>query len=150
MSEESTTPDLVELTRQAIESVATRDWDVAMRFYGPESVWDMSHVGLGTYRGVAAIQSVFEDWTAAYEDFEIDVEEVIALSNAITVAVVHHVGRPVGSMARVEIRYASVTEWADSLVGRATSYTDIGEGRTAAERLAEERASAMSQENKEG
>jgi ketosteroid isomerase-like protein len=139
MSEQPTTPDLEEMTRQAIESVATRDWGVAMSFYGPDSVWDMSELGLGTYHGVAAIRGVFEDWLGAYEKFEMAVEEVVALNDRLTLAVVHQDGQPVGSSAYVEIRYASVTEWADSLIVRATSYSDVDEGRAAAERLAEER-----------
>jgi len=139
MSEQPTTPDLEEMTRQAIESVATRDWGVAMSFYGPDSVWDMSELGLGTYHGVAAIRGVFEDWLGAYEEFEMAVEEVVALNDRLTLAVVHQDGQPVGSSAHVEIRYASVTEWADSLIVRATSYSDVDEGRAAAERLAEER-----------
>jgi ketosteroid isomerase-like protein len=138
MSEQPTTPDLEEMTRQAIESVATRDWGVAMSFYGPDSVWDMSELGLGTYHGVAAIRGVFEDWLGAYEEFEMAVEEVVALNDRLTLAVVHQDGQPVGSSAHVEIRYASVTEWADSLIVRATSYSDVDEGRAAAERLAEE------------
>jgi ketosteroid isomerase-like protein len=139
MSEQPVTPDLEEMTRQAIESVATRDWGVAMSFYGPDSVWDMSQLGLGTYHGVAAIRGVFEDWLGAYEKFEMAVEEVAALNDRLTLAVIHQDGQPVGSSAHVEIRYASVTEWADSLIVRATSYSDVDEGRAAAERLAEER-----------
>jgi hypothetical protein len=54
-SEESTTPDL--LNRRAIESAARRDWDAAMTPYGPDSVWDASPLGIGTYRGVATIRS---------------------------------------------------------------------------------------------
>jgi ketosteroid isomerase-like protein len=137
MSEEPMTRDLGEMTRQAIESVATRDWGVAMSFYGPDSVWDMSQLGLGTYRGVAAIRGVFEDWLGAYEEFEMSVEQVLTLNDGLTLAVVHQDGQPVGSSARVEIRYASVTEWTGSLIVRATSYSDIDEGRAAAERLAE-------------
>jgi ketosteroid isomerase-like protein len=110
-----------------------------MSFYGPDSVWDMAELGLGTYQGVAAIRGVFEDWLGAYEEFEMTVEEVLILSDWLTLAVVHQDGQPVGSSARVEIRYASVTEWADGLIVRATSYSDIDEGRAAAERLAEER-----------
>jgi len=139
MSEESTTPDLVELTRRAIESVAARDWDVAMGSYGPGSIWDMSQLGLGTFEGVAAIRGVFEDWISTYAEFEIEVEELVYLGAGVTLAVVHQDGRPTGSSAHVEIRYASVTEWADNLIVRATSYTDIGAGRAAAERLADER-----------
>jgi hypothetical protein len=55
--EESTTPDLVELTRRAIECGARREVDEAMSFYGPDPAWDLSPTGLGTYQGLAAIRS---------------------------------------------------------------------------------------------
>jgi hypothetical protein len=48
-------------------------------------------------------------------------------------------GRPVGSTAHVQMRLAAVTTWVDGLIERNTNYTDIGEGRAAAEQLAEER-----------
>ena len=46
-------------------------------------------------------------------------------------------GRPVGSSGYVQLRYASVSEWVDGLIVRATFYLDIDEARVAAERLAE-------------
>jgi ketosteroid isomerase-like protein len=139
MPEERTTHDLAQMTRQAITAVGARDWRVAMSFFGPRSVWEMSQLGLGTYQGVAAIRGVFEDWLGAYEELEMRAEEVVALGDSLTLAVVHQDGRPVGSNARVEIRYAAVTEWADGTIVRATSYSDVGEGRAAAETLAKER-----------
>jgi hypothetical protein len=45
----------------------------------------------------------------------------------------------VGSGGSVQLRYGSVAEWIDDLMVRNTTYTDIDEARTAAERLAEER-----------
>ena len=139
MSEESTTPDPVALTRRAVESAAARDFDTAISFYGPGSVWDMSRLGLGTYEGLAAIRGLFEDWIGAYEEFEIEIEEILDLGSGVTLAVVRQGGRPVGSIGQVHLRYASVTEWTEGLIVWATHYTDINEARAAVERLAEER-----------
>jgi ketosteroid isomerase-like protein len=139
MSEESATPDLVELTREAIESVPRRDFETAMSVYGPDSVWDMSSYGLGTFEGVAAIRGLFEDWAGAYDDFEAEVEEILPFANGVTFAVVRHGGRPRGSTGHVEARDATVIQWAGRLIVRATHYTDVDEAQGAAERLAEER-----------
>jgi hypothetical protein len=54
MSEESTTSDVVELTRQHYEDANRRDFDTLMSFFGSNSVWDTSPVGLGIYEGPAA------------------------------------------------------------------------------------------------
>lgn len=48
-------------------------------------------------------------------------------------------GRPAGSSGEVTIRYGSVGVWDAGLMVRVTQYSDIDEGRAAAERLAEER-----------
>jgi hypothetical protein len=51
MSEESTTADLVALTRRAYESFSRRDLDAVMREYDEDSVLDLSPAGLGNYEG---------------------------------------------------------------------------------------------------
>jgi len=56
MSEESRTPHLVELTRQAVEAGTRRDFDALMSFYSPDAVWDLSPLGVGTFEGRAAIR----------------------------------------------------------------------------------------------
>jgi hypothetical protein len=62
MSEESTTPDLVERTRRGFDAGSRQDVEAVMSDYGPESVWDMSPVGLGVYEGQVAIRCFLEDW----------------------------------------------------------------------------------------
>ena len=53
-----------------------------MSFYGPGSVWDLSHMGLGTYHGLAEVRGFFTDWLASYEEFEMEVEELCDLGLA--------------------------------------------------------------------
>ena len=50
MSEESTTPDLAELTRLAFEAVNQRDIDAVMSFFAPDAVLDGRAAG-GLYEG---------------------------------------------------------------------------------------------------
>jgi ketosteroid isomerase-like protein len=139
MPEESTTPDLLALNRQAIEAVARRDFDAAMTSYGPESVRDASALGLGTYRGVEMIRRSFEEWTAMYEDFEVEIEEHRDFGSGVILSVARQPGRVAGSSGYVEFRYAAVTLWTEGLIARVTPFTDIDAARAAAERLAEER-----------
>ena len=51
MSEESTTPDLVEHVRRSFAPINARDIEATMSFYAPDSVWDMSILGVGVYEG---------------------------------------------------------------------------------------------------
>src|SRR6185295_7078147 len=61
MSEESTTPDLAELTRLAFEAVNQRDIDAVMSFFAPDAVLDGRAAG-GLYEGRVAIRGFLDDW----------------------------------------------------------------------------------------
>jgi ketosteroid isomerase-like protein len=139
MSEESTTPDLVEIVRGSFEAADRRDFDALMSFYAPDAVWDMSPFGMGTFKGLAAIRAFFEDWMRAYEEYEMKLEETLLLGNEVVLAVAMQKGRPAGGSGEVRLRYASVSVWENGLIVRVTNYTDIDEARAAAERLAEDR-----------
>jgi ketosteroid isomerase-like protein len=139
MSEESTTPDLVELTRRTYESLSRRDLDALLRDYGDDSVLDLTPVGLGSYEGLAAIRAFNEDWIGAYDEFEFEPEQILDLGNGVVFAMVRQTARPVGSNGYVRLRHANVIVWADGVVARDTHYNDIDNARAAAERLAEER-----------
>jgi hypothetical protein len=59
--EESTTPDLVEDTRGLLQAADRGDFGASLRFYAPDSVWDMSPWGMGTHEGPAAIRRLNEE-----------------------------------------------------------------------------------------
>src|ERR1035441_10706662 len=42
MPEESTTPDLLDVLRRAIEAANSRDLDALTSFYAPDAVWDVA------------------------------------------------------------------------------------------------------------
>jgi ketosteroid isomerase-like protein len=149
MSEESATPDLLELVRRSVEAVNRRDLDQLSRSFGGDSVWDLSPMGLGTYEGASAIRVFLEEWMGGFELFELMLEEVLDLGNDVVFAVVTQRARPCDSTAELRMRYSSVNSRAGDVFERITNYADVEEGRVAAERLAEERRSATSQQNVE-
>ena len=139
MSEERTTPDLVGRTLSAYESADRADYDALMSFFGADATWDMSPMGLGSYKEAASIRRFFEDWRGSYAEYETEAEEVLELRDGVTLAVLVQKGRPRGSQGHVEIRYAAVFQWLGGLVVRITNYSDIDEARAAAGRLAASR-----------
>jgi ketosteroid isomerase-like protein len=140
MPKESTTPDLVELTRRAYELSSDGDFDALLALFDSDAVWDMSRVGLGVYQGREAIRRFFEDWRAPYEELRTAAEEVLEVGSRVTLAFATAKGRLAGSSGDVDVWYAAVAAWADGLVVQVTNYIDIDEARTAAEQLAESRA----------
>jgi ketosteroid isomerase-like protein len=140
MSDESTTPDLVERQRQAVEAGGRRDWDGAMSFYAPDAVWDASATGIGTFEGAAAVRRFFEDWVGAYEEYGHEIVESWDLGNGVVFTVLDIDGRLAGSTSRVQERWSWTATWVEGKCERVVVRSDIDEARAAAERLAEEQA----------
>jgi ketosteroid isomerase-like protein len=146
MPEEFTTPSLVELVRQNFEAVNRRDLDAVIGLCAPDGVYDTGADGLGVFEGPAAIRGFLEDYWGAFEDLRFELEEVLDLGNGVTFSAIRQDARPAGSIGYVQRREADVLEWVESMVARLTVYSDIDEGRATAERLAESRGKAISQE----
>jgi ketosteroid isomerase-like protein len=136
------THDLEDAIRRLVEAGNRRDFDGVLAMYSRDAVVDNTPVGTGLFEGREAIRGDFEDWIAAYEDFEQTAEEVRDLGNGVTFGLFLLRGRLTASSAFVELRYAGVTAWTDGLIERVTTYIDIDEARAAAKRLAEERRPA--------
>jgi ketosteroid isomerase-like protein len=141
MSQESTTPGPVELTRGYIESM-NRDWDLdaLAGFFASDAVWDLSDAGLGIYEGWAAIREWLEGYWATWEDHHHKIAEILDLGHGVVFMALWEDGRPIRTEARVQARRGWVVLWVGGRSVRWTGYTDIDEARAAAERLAEERA----------
>jgi ketosteroid isomerase-like protein len=139
MPDESTTPDLVELTQQAWAVANDHDLDALLRTFAPDAVWDLSDAGLGTFEGVAKIRGFIEEWWGTWAAHLVTVEEMVGLGHGIVFSAVHEDGRLVGSDGHVEQRLGWVFLWVQGEIRRLVTYLDVDEARAAAERLAEER-----------
>jgi len=141
MSEESTTPDLVERWHKTAEAHARRDFDGMISFFAPDAVWDSSSAGVGAYfEGVTAIRSFLEEWIAPFEDYEYNQEASQDLGNGVLFVVATYGGRPASSSGgRVQEQRSYTVTWTDGLIARVVGRADIDEARAAAERLAQER-----------
>ncbi|MCW3026834.1 MAG: SnoaL-like domain [Solirubrobacterales bacterium] len=136
MSEESTIPDLAELTRVVFEAVNRRDIDAVMSFFAPDAFL----AGFEVVEGRAAIRGFLDEWFGYFAELRFEVEEFVVLDDGVVLAVVHQEGRPVGVDGQVHQREGWAIHWsADGLLVRLTTHTDIDEARAAAERLAQER-----------
>jgi uncharacterized protein (TIGR02246 family) len=137
MSQESTTPDLVELVQRAIEAANRRDLDAVITSFAPDAVFEGRGLG-DIFEGRPAIRNFLEDWFGTYEELVIGLEEVSDLGNGVVFAVVTQDGRPVGSAGHLRQREGWVFLLVRGLIARLT-ISEIDEARAAAERLAEER-----------
>jgi ketosteroid isomerase-like protein len=139
MSEESTTPDLLELVRQALEAENEGDFDRMLSRFATDAVWDASPQGGFVFEGRGAIREAMVDWFGVYEEIDAHNEELSDLGNGVTLVIQVQHARLRGSPALVDMRVALLMTWNGDVVQRVTTYADIDEARAAAERLAEER-----------
>jgi len=128
---------MAQRVRLLIEAMNRRDFDAVEGFYAPDAVLRGE---AGTFEGAAAIRGLFEDMLRPYEDFQVEVEEIIDLGNGVGFAVIVVTGRPVGSSGEVRFRYAVVAIWTKGVIKQDMRTMSIDEARAAAERLARERA----------
>jgi ketosteroid isomerase-like protein len=138
MSRENESLDMVDFQRRAFAAGGRSDIDMAMSFYGPDSVWDTTPIGMSVYRGLSEIRRFFEEWTGSFEDFEMEPEELLDLGNGVGFGVARLSGQPLGSTGHVEFRYAQVVVAWDGVVVRLTTYADVDAARAAARQAAVE------------
>ena len=135
MTEESTTPDLVELVRKQVEALERRDLDGVMSSVTEDVVLD-GRVEL--VEGRAAIRGFLVDWFRAYEELNFELEEVSHLGGGVVLAVVIQDGRLVGGDGHVRQREGWVYRCVGGSIARLTTL-EVDQARAAAERLAQER-----------
>jgi ketosteroid isomerase-like protein len=140
MSEEATTPDLVELMRAQFAADNDQDVEAVMSFYAADAVWDLGDIGFGVFAGAAAIRGLIEDWWATWEEHETEVEQVRDLGHGVAYAAIRERCRMVDSDRQVEQRRGWVVTWAGAKIERVAVYLDLDDARGAAERLAASRA----------
>jgi uncharacterized protein (TIGR02246 family) len=137
MSEESTTPDLVELMGRTFQAANRRDLDAVASSFAEDATVDGRLLG-DRFEGRAAIRSFIEEWFATYEELEFGVEEVRDVGNGVTFAVVVQNGRLVGSTGHLRQREGWVFVWVRGLIASLAT-SEVDEAHAAAERLAHER-----------
>lgn len=139
MSEQPAPPDPVELLIAALRAWNRHDLDAYMRFMSPDVVLDASSIGVGVHKGAGAFRRFCEDWLDPYDEWTVESEEIADLGGGAVFALLLQRARLTGSNAKTQFRYAQLSEWVGDVSVRSTFWTDIGEGRAAAERLAHER-----------
>ena len=137
MSEESTTPDLVELARQAMEATNRGDIDPLLSLYAADAVYVTE--GLGRFEGLPAIRGFIEEFRGSFDTFVFEVQEVLDFGNGIIYGRQLITGRLHGSDGDVSMPSGWVLTFNDGLIARCASYKDPDEARADAERLAGER-----------
>jgi len=100
----------------------------------PDVELDMTTTGVagfGLYRGREQALAFLEEWSSAFEPFELTLEEVTKLDRSSALAVYSQRVRPVVGGPFETLRYAQIVEVAGGRIVRARSYTDVEQARRA-------------------
>jgi ketosteroid isomerase-like protein len=138
MSDEPKTPDLVALWQESADAADHRDFETAMRYFAADALWEVRPLGI-RFEGAPAIRSFLEDWVGSYEEYEYEQEEALDLGKGVVFVVSRLDARPLGSLGRVQERWAFTFVWTEGMIVGVTGHTDIDDARSAAQRLAEDR-----------
>lgn len=112
-----------------------------MSLFAADAVWDRPLApGNERLRGSSAIRGWLEESFQPYEEWGMEVEELLDLGEGVALSVAVQRGRLVGSSGAVQARIASVVLREDGLIIRIASYLDPDEARTVAEGFARERS----------
>jgi ketosteroid isomerase-like protein len=125
----------LEIVRRGYEYFgAERDFRVEVMH--PDFVWDMSTFRgwpeQQTYVGLEGARKFIADWTESWDDWQLELDELIDAGGDRVLAVVHQRGRSKATGLEVDMRFAQLWTIRDGKQFRMQMYADPAEGREAA------------------
>jgi ketosteroid isomerase-like protein len=125
----------LEIVASMYDAFARADFESSLACLDPEIEFSQpaEEPGAGTFHGHEGVVRAFAEWTGAWDDYRVDVEELIDLGDQI-LAKTRHFGRGKSSGAEVELEMFQLWMFRDAKIVRATMYYDEGEALRAAGR----------------
>jgi ketosteroid isomerase-like protein len=124
----------VETIRRGYEHVITTG-DLLEDIAHPDFVWDMSTFRnwpeRQTYDGIEGARTFLADWTSAWEDWRLEVKELLDAGDDV-VAIVHQSGRSKATSLPVDMDFAQLWTLRDGKEIRMRMYADPDEALRAA------------------
>jgi ketosteroid isomerase-like protein len=105
--------------------------DFLEEIIAPDFVWDMSTFGgwpeQQTYHGIEGARRFIADWTAAFEDWEVELEDIHDAGPDKVVGIVRQRGRSKTTGMPVDMRLGMVYTVRNGQQTRIQAYADPGE-----------------------
>ena len=99
----------VEIVRRMVEAYVSGDFETALAAYDPEVEFDVSIRPEGeVYRGPEGVAEAMRTWTGKWDDFRVEVEEIIDAGGDRVLLVDRQTGRGKGSGAPLDQQTFSV------------------------------------------
>ena len=124
----------VEIVRRQAEAYARGEWEEAMAAFDPDVVYDISHYSAGgdVFHGLDGIRKGFREWVGSWEDYRVEVVDVIDAGDDKVVLMTRQTGKGRGSGVPVEVTNATVNTLRNGKVVRMDVYPSPAEALRAA------------------
>jgi ketosteroid isomerase-like protein len=125
----------IEMVRRGYQHVIETG-DLLEEIAHPDFVWDMSTFGnwpeRQTYDGIEGAREFIADWTSAWEDWRLEVKEILDAGDDEVVAIVHQSGRSKTTGLPVDMDFAQLWTFSEGMEIRMRMYADPDEALRAA------------------
>jgi ketosteroid isomerase-like protein len=114
----------LEIVRQFYEELSADVWEASPDLFDPEFALDLTdaYPDLGVTRGLAAAETVLRGYTEMFEDFHVELKEVIHADERLVVTAARDGGRLKGSDAEVWNDFFHVWTFRDGKVTGRSSH----------------------------
>ena len=117
----------VEVVRRAWEALLANDFRTALSSYDPDVEWDGTNLPDGKVgRGRDAIMDHIRRWAEMWENWNVEVEEVIDAGPAHVVVFIRETGRSTSGLD-IDERHAELYEVRDGKIVRRQGFSDPNE-----------------------
>ena len=118
----------VEVVRGLFAAIERQDWEAALGSFDPEVEWSPME---GTFHGPEGVVRSLAEWLEPWEEHTIEAEEFTEVGDEV-LAVIHLVGRGVGSGMEIDQRFFQVYAVRDGRVIRMVEFIRRDEALAAA------------------
>ena len=125
----------MEIVRKGWEAWLGGDIDALAALWDPDVVWDITHFRdwpETEYHGEEGIRKFLTDWLEIWDEYEVGVDEVLAVPDGRVVSLFWHRGKGRESGIAMELRSAQITAIRNGKMIRIDNYDDRDEALEAA------------------
>ncbi len=124
--------DNVEIVREGWRVWLRGDMDGLAAMWDPEIVWDTTHFHdwpESSYRGPDGVRQFLTEWLETWEDYEIEVDDVLSAPDGRVVSLIRQRGRGPGRAALEMSMVSAQTRHASAMASSFGSTTDENPAR---------------------
>jgi ketosteroid isomerase-like protein len=116
----------LEIVRRTVSALAAGDWQAALETWDPQIEWHFERDAVisGLHRGHDQVRTALSSFVSEWEDFAVEIEDLIAVDDERVVLLVHLTGRGRGSGIPLDFREANIFTIRDGKIVNVREYFD--------------------------